>query len=170
VTVGSGCFFVRGGLAGDFVRASRGGRGFLRVLRGRCPVGCLRCGCSRAPESLNPCLYVPASLTRRWEILWFYALLFGQFHGFTHQLNGQFQGIPLEKSQPDERTFAGCAAPVGPTFHGPNAPSKPTFCLILHHLSEHPTPNARMQVFDTPSARLSAASPSLRTASSFGGG
>jgi hypothetical protein len=26
-----------------------------------------------------------------------------------------------------------------------------------------------MQVFDTPSARLSAASPSLRTASSFGG-
>jgi hypothetical protein len=27
-----------------------------------------------------------------------------------------------------------------------------------------------MQVFDTPSARLSAASPSLRTASSFGGG
>jgi hypothetical protein len=42
-----------------------------------------------------------------WEILWFLLLLFGQFHGFTYQLNGQFQGIPLEKSQPPEPTFAG---------------------------------------------------------------
>ena len=59
------------------------------------------------PRCLSPCPYVPACLTHRWEILWFYALLFGQFHGFTHQLNGQFQGIPLEKSQPSERTFGG---------------------------------------------------------------
>ena len=87
---------------------------------------------------------VPNSvLTSRWEILWFCARLFGQFHGFTHQLNGQFQGIPLEKSQPSERTFARRAAPPERTFEGVNAPSKPSFVLILLNLTESPTPNTK---------------------------
>jgi hypothetical protein len=55
-------------------------------------------------------------LTRSWEILWLHALLFGQFHGSTPQLIAQFQGISLEKSQPDERTFAGRMTPSKPTF------------------------------------------------------
>jgi hypothetical protein len=59
-----------------------------------------------------------------------FMLLFGQFHGFTHQLNGQFQGIPVKKSQPYVRTFRGRAAPLKRTFGGVNAPDKPSFRLI----------------------------------------
>jgi hypothetical protein len=69
-------------------------------------------------------------LTCSWEILCEPLLLFGQFHGFTHQLNGQFQGICLEESQPLKRTFAGRAAPFERTFGRLNAPDKPTFRLI----------------------------------------
>jgi len=72
-----------------------------------------------------------------WEILWFSLLLFGQFHGSTHQLIAQFQGIPLQKSQPPERTFAGRAAPFKRTFGRVNAPSKPTFALIPWDLPRH---------------------------------
>jgi hypothetical protein len=75
-----------------------------------------------------------------WEILRYSFLLFGQFHGFTHQLIGQFQGIPLEKSQPGERTFAGQVTPSKRTFGPVNAPEKPTLRLILHHLALHPHP------------------------------
>jgi hypothetical protein len=45
----------------------------------------------------------------QWEISWFLLFLLGQFHGFTYQLIAQFHGIPLEKSQPTERTFAGAS-------------------------------------------------------------
>ena len=75
-------------------------------------------------------------LTYLWEILYEPLLLKGQFHGFTYQLNGQFQGIPLEKSQPEVRTFARRAAPSKRTFSRANAPSKPTLVLIpcnFHH-------------------------------------
>jgi hypothetical protein len=72
-------------------------------------------------------------------------LLKGQFHGFTHQLNGQFQGICLEESQPKERTFPGRAAPFKPTFGRVNAPEKRTLRLILLDLTKHPTPHAKMQ-------------------------
>jgi hypothetical protein len=71
-----------------------------------------------------------AVLTCLWEILCEPVLLFGQFHGFTHQLNGQFQGIPVKKSQPYVRTFRGRAAPLKRTFGGVNAPDKPSFRLI----------------------------------------
>jgi len=64
----------------------------------------------------------------------------------THQLIAQFQGIPLQKSQPYVRTFRGRAAPPKRTFEGVSAPSKPTFSLILHHLALHPHPRIkRMQ-------------------------
>jgi hypothetical protein len=71
-----------------------------------------------------------ACLTALWEILCNPLLLFGQFPGSTHQLNGQFRGICLEESQPKERTFAGRAAPLKRTFGPVNAPDKPTFALI----------------------------------------
>jgi hypothetical protein len=71
-----------------------------------------------------------AVLTCLWEILCEPVLLFGQFHGFTHQLNGQFQGIPVKKSQPYVRTFRGRAAPFKRTFGRVNAPAKPSFRLI----------------------------------------
>jgi hypothetical protein len=45
----------------------------------------------------------------QWEISWFLLFLLGQFHGFTYQLIAQFHGIPLEKPQPTERTFAGAS-------------------------------------------------------------
>jgi hypothetical protein len=64
----------------------------------------------------------------------------GQFRGFVHQLIAQFQGIPLEKSQPAERTFAGRMTPSKRTFGRVKPPSKPTFALILQHLRLHPTP------------------------------
>jgi len=38
------------------------------------------------------------ALTNFWEILWLRTLLFGQFQGSTHQLNGQFHGICLKES------------------------------------------------------------------------
>jgi hypothetical protein len=69
-------------------------------------------------------------LTFSWEILYEHLLLLGQFRGFTHQLNGQFQGISLEKSHPPKRTFAGHAAPSKRTFGRVNAPPKPTLSLI----------------------------------------
>jgi hypothetical protein len=84
-------------------------------------------------------------LTCLWEILCEPLLLKGQFHGFTHQLNGQFQGICLEKSQPSERTFAGRAAPLEQTFGPVNALDKPTFALIpwdFHDLSPERKKNA----------------------------
>ena len=37
-------------------------------------------------------------LTTFREILWLHTLLFGQFHGSTHQLDGQFHGICLKES------------------------------------------------------------------------
>jgi hypothetical protein len=88
-----------------------------------------------------------AYLTVWWEILCEPLLLKGQFHGFTHQLNGQFQGIPLKKSQPAERTFARHAAPAERTFGPMEARSKPTFSLILRDLTKHPTPHAKMHNF-----------------------
>jgi hypothetical protein len=78
-------------------------------------------------------------LTCLWVILCEPLLLFGQFHGYTHRLNGQFHGICLKESQPPERTFAGRAAPLERTFGRVKAPSKPTFSLILLDLTKHPT-------------------------------
>jgi hypothetical protein len=88
-------------------------------------------------------------LTCSWEILWLRAQLFGQFHGFTHQLIAQFQGIPLEKSQPNERTFAGQVTPSKRTFGRVNAPEKPTLRLIPHHLALHPHPKLENGNFST---------------------
>jgi hypothetical protein len=78
-----------------------------------------------------------------WEILWFYALLFGQFHGYTHQLNGQFHGICLKESQPPEQTSAGRAAPLERTFRGVNAPEKRTSRQIPQDLTKLPTRTAK---------------------------
>ena len=75
-------------------------------------------------------------MTCLWEILYEPLLLKGQFHGFTYLLNGQFQGIPLEKSQPNERTFAGRVTPLERTFEGVRAPSKPTSALIPCNLHD----------------------------------
>jgi hypothetical protein len=86
-------------------------------------------------------------LTCSWEILCEPLLLLGQFHGFMYLLNGQFQGICLEKSQPNKRTFPRRAAPLERTFGRVKAPSKPTLRLILLDLTKNPTPKARMQTF-----------------------
>jgi hypothetical protein len=69
-------------------------------------------------------------MQHRWVILCNPSRKKDQFHGFTHQLIAQFQGIPLEKSQPAVRTFAGRAAPLERTFDGVSAPLKPTLRLI----------------------------------------
>jgi hypothetical protein len=65
-----------------------------------------------------------------WEILCEPSLLLGQLHGYTPPLNGQIQGICLEKSQPRERTFAGQLRPFKRTFGQANALTKRTFTLI----------------------------------------
>jgi hypothetical protein len=88
-------------------------------------------------------------LTCLWEILCEPLLSKGQFRGFTHQLNGQFHGICLEESQPKERTFAGCAAPLERTFGRIEAPSGPSFSLILWDLTKHPTSHAKNAGFST---------------------
>src|SRR5208337_4347378 len=109
----------------------------------RCPTSRRECYCHRRQGLTDP----TEQLRYVWEILCEPLLLFGQFHGFTYLLNGQFQGICLKESQPKERTFAGRAAPLERTFGRVKAPSKPTFTLILRDLTKHPAPQARMQVF-----------------------
>jgi hypothetical protein len=79
--------------------------------------------------------------------------LFGQFHGFTYQLKGQFQGICLEKPQPKKRTFPGRAAPPERTFGGFTAPNIPSLRLILLDLTKNPTPGRKNADFSTTSAR-----------------
>jgi hypothetical protein len=67
---------------------------------------------------------------KAWVILCNSLLLLGQFHGFTYQLKGQFQGIRLEKPQPKKQTFRGRAAPLERTFGPVSAPNKRRFRLI----------------------------------------
>jgi hypothetical protein len=95
-------------------------------------------------------------LTCSWEILCEPLLLKGQFHGFTHQLNGQFQGICLKESQPKERTFAGRAEPPKRTFGRVKAPSEPSSSLILLDLTKHPIPERKKcRSFDSVAAATS---------------
>jgi hypothetical protein len=101
--------------------------------------------------------HAPKPLLRfSWEILCEPLLLKGQFHGFTHQLNGQFQGICLEESQPKERTFAGQVTLLKRTFGRVEAPSKPSFSLILLDLTKHPIPERKKcRSFDSVAAATS---------------
>jgi hypothetical protein len=90
-------------------------------LHAKSPQNTRKMAQKRAPDPVLTCL---------WEILCELLLLFGQFRGSTHQLNGQFHGICLEESQPRKRTYAGRAAPLKRTFGRLSTPDERTSRLI----------------------------------------